>query len=201
MGAAAGSIASLGTVAVEDSLLVEAVKTFSSSASSSAGSRPGGAWLPVAAMSYFINLKIDSLKTALGSEVDSKVQRSFEELGAIQQSLLLDEVDVTLDVSAELPFILLDNVPTRLLGLNAEGTFSLRPRKAASKQIELAYVYKKAAKVWTIPSPAGKVFQRRINCGLTRSWSGDKDVGNQQTIKLTFMRPLEDDPDSQSPAT
>ena len=44
-------------------------------------------------------------------------------------------------------FILLDNLPTRLLGLNAEGTFSLRPRKAASKQIELAYVYKKAAKV------------------------------------------------------
>ena len=66
-------------------------------------------------------------------------------------------------------FILLD-VPKRLLGLNAEGTFSLRPRKAASKQIELAYVYKKAAKVWTIPSPAGKVFQRRINCRLTRSW-------------------------------
>tara|TARA_B100000780_G_C21042765_1_gene418479 strand:- start:388 stop:747 length:360 start_codon:yes stop_codon:yes gene_type:complete len=99
-------------------------------------------------------------------------------------------------------FILLDNVPTRLLGLNAEGTFSLRPRKAASKQIELAYVYKKAAKVWTIPSPAGKVFQRRINCGLTRSWSGDiKDVGDQQTIKLTFRRALEDDPDSQSPAT
>ena len=98
-------------------------------------------------------------------------------------------------------FILLDNVPTRLLGLNAEGTFSLRPLKAASKQIELAYVYKKATKVWTIPSPAGKVFQRRINCRLTRSWSGDEDVGDQQTIKLTFMRPLADDPDSQSPAT
>lgn len=99
-------------------------------------------------------------------------------------------------------FILLDNVPTRLLGLNAEGTFSLRPRKAASKQIELAYAYKKATKVWTIPSPAGKVFRRRINCGLTRSWSGDiKDVGDQQTIKLTFRRALEDDPDSQSPAT
>jgi hypothetical protein len=189
-------------VAVEDSLLVEAVKTFSSSA----GSGTGGAFLPVAAMSYFINLKFDSLKTTLGSEVDSKVQRSLEELGVYQQSLdtqlsLLDEVDVTLDVSAELPFILLDNVPTRLLGLNAEGTFSFRPRKAASKQIELAYAYKKATKVWTIPSPAGKVFQRRINCRLTRQWSGDKDVGNQQTIKLTFMRPLEDDPDSQSPAT
>jgi len=113
---------------------------------------------------------------------------------------LLDEVDVTLDVSGELPFILLD-VPKRLLGLNAEGTFSLRPLKAASKQIELAYVYKKATKVWTIPSPAGKVFQRRINCRLTRSWSGDEDVGDQQTIKLTFMRPLADDPDSQSPAT
>ena len=97
--AAAGSIASLGTVAVEDSLLVEAVKTFSSSA----GSGTGGAFLPVAAMSYFINLQIDSFKTALGSEVGSKIQRSFEELGAIQQSLLLDEVDVTLDVSAELP--------------------------------------------------------------------------------------------------
>ena len=102
--AAAGSIASLGTVAVEDSLLVEAVKTFSSSA----GSGTGGAFLPVAAMSYFINLKFDSLKTTLGSEVDSKVQRSLEELGVYQQSLdtqlsLLDEVDVTLDVSAELP--------------------------------------------------------------------------------------------------
>lgn len=100
----AGSIASLGTVAVEDSLLVEAVKTFSSSA----GSGTGGAFLPVAAMSYFINLKFDSLKTTLGSEVDSKVQRSLEELGVYQQSLdtqlsLLDEVDVTLDVSAELP--------------------------------------------------------------------------------------------------
>ena len=106
--AAAGSIASLGTVAVEDSLLVEAVKTFSSSFSSSAGSGAGGAWLPVAAMSYFINLKFDSLKTELGSEVDSKTQRSLEELGIYQQSLdtqlsLLDEVDVTLDVSAELP--------------------------------------------------------------------------------------------------
>ena len=106
--AVAGFIAPLSTVAVEDSLLVEAVKTFSSSASSSAGSGAGGAWLPVAAMSYFINLKFDSLKTTLGSEVDSKVQRSFEELGTIQQSLdtqlcLLDEVDVTLDVSAELP--------------------------------------------------------------------------------------------------
>ena len=104
----AGSIASLGTVAVEDSLLVEAVKTFSSSFSSSAGSGAGGAWLPVAAMSYFINLKFDSLKTELGSEVDSKTQRSLEELGIYQQSLdtqlsLLDEVDVTLDVSAELP--------------------------------------------------------------------------------------------------
>ena len=97
--AVAGFIAPLSTVAVEDSLLVEAVKTFSSSA----GSGAGGAWLPVAAMSYFINLKFDSLKTALGSEVGSKIQRSFEELGAIQQSLLLDEVDVTLDVSAELP--------------------------------------------------------------------------------------------------
>ena len=99
----AGSIASLGTVAVE-----EAVKTFSSSARSSAGSGAGGAWLPVAAMSYFINLKFDSLKTELGSEVDSKTQRSLEELGIYQQSLdtqlsLLDEVDVTLDVSAELP--------------------------------------------------------------------------------------------------
>ena len=101
--AVAGFIAPLSTVAVEDSLLVEAVKTFSSSASSSAGSGTGGAFLPVAAMSYFINLKFDSLKTALGSEVGSKIQRSFEELGAIQQSLLLDEVDVTLDVSAELP--------------------------------------------------------------------------------------------------
>ena len=95
----AGSIASLGTVAVD-----EAVKTFSSSA----GSGAGGAWLPVAAMSYFINLKFDSLKTELGSEVDSKTQRSLEELGIYQQSLdtqlsLLDEVDVTLDVSAELP--------------------------------------------------------------------------------------------------
>jgi hypothetical protein len=204
--AVAGFIAPLSTVAVEDSLLVEAVKTFSSSASSSAGSGAGGAWLPVAAMTYFNNLQIDSFKTELASEVDSKVQHSFEELGTIQQSLdtqlcLLDEVDVTLDVSAELPFILLD-VPTRLLGLNAEGTFSFRPRKAASKQIELAYAYKKATKVWTIPSPAGKVFRRRINCGLTRSWSGDiKDVGDQQTIKLTFRRALEDDPDSQSPAT
>jgi hypothetical protein len=97
--AVVGSIASLGTVAVE-----EAVKTFSSSA----GSGAGGAWLPVAAMSYFINLKFDSLKTELGSEVDSKTQRSLEELGIYQQSLdtqlsLLDEVDVTLDVSAELP--------------------------------------------------------------------------------------------------
>ena len=106
--AVAGFIAPLSTVAVEDSLLVEAVKTFSSSASSSAGSGAGGAWLPVAAMSYFINLKFDSLKTTLGSEVDSKVQRSLEELGVYQQSLdtqmsLLDEIDVTLDVSAELP--------------------------------------------------------------------------------------------------
>ena len=107
--AVVGSIASLGTVAVEDSLLVEAVKTFSSRfISSSAGSGAGGAWLPVAAMSYFINLKFDSLKTELGSEVDSKTQRSLEELGIYQQSLdtqlsLLDEVDVTLDVSAELP--------------------------------------------------------------------------------------------------
>ena len=106
--AVVGSIASLCTVAVEDSLLVEAVKTFSSSARSSAGSGAGGAWLPVAAMSYFINLKFDSLKTELGSEVDSKTQRSLEELGIYQQSLdtqlsLLDEVDVTLDVSAELP--------------------------------------------------------------------------------------------------
>jgi len=199
--AVAGSTAALSTVASEDRLLAIMGKTFSNSA----GAGAGGAFLPIAAMTYFNNLKIDSFKTELASEVDSKVQRSFEELGTIQQSLdtqlcLLDEVDVTLDVSAELPFILLD-VPTRLLGLNAEGTFSLRPLKAASKQIELAYVYKKATKVWTIPSPAGKVFQRRINCRLTRQWSGDKDVGDQQTIKLTFMRPLEDDPDSQSPAT
>merc|ERR1740139_1737819 len=199
--AVAGSTAALSTVASEDRLLAIMGKTFSNSA----GAGAGGAFLPIAAMTYFNNLKIDSFKTELASEVDSKVQRSFEELGTIQQSLdtqlcLLDEVDVTLDVSAELPFILLD-VPTRLLGLNAEGTFSLRPLKAASKQIEFAYVYKKATKVWTIPSPAGKVFQRRINCRLTRQWSGDKDVGDQQTIKLTFMRPLEDDPDSQSPAS
>ena len=102
--AVAGFIAPLSTVAVEDSLLAGAVKTFISSAVS----RPGGAWLPVAAMAYFINLKFDSLKTTLGSEVDSKVQRSLEELGVYQQSLdtqmsLLDEIDVTLDVSAELP--------------------------------------------------------------------------------------------------
>ena len=102
--AVAGSIAPLSTVAAEGSLLAGAVNTFSSSA----GSGAGGAFLPVAAMIYFFNLKIDSFKTELGTEVDSKVERAFEELGTIQQSLdtqlcLLDEVDVTLDVSGELP--------------------------------------------------------------------------------------------------